>query len=349
MKISDMFFRMYIQPALGCFLRAEEGMAKAAAKTAAGVGAGYGATAAGEGAQLNPFFSREMQAQHAYDPTQLNEMLTAAGAGIGGATGAAQTSATQQAATTGNASAATKSLDDIAREKMKAAAGVSEGIAGQDVQGALALRQQGAQGLQGLYGENVKGQLAAMGQESADINAATNASKTGWLQNTEQAIETGADVFAACPAEGSKYLMADGTEQPVETLRVGDEISGIDDEPQDIEEVQSDYTDTLRVVTADGHVLRNSFTHAYALPKGGFVVAARSLGKTIVTAEGKSKIVSVEPAGKAWVFNIITNGSHTYRADGVWSLGVGDAERHVAMNEWAKVGNKLMKEMSATV
>jgi hypothetical protein len=47
---------------------------------------------------------------------------------------------------------------------------------------------------------------------------------------------------------------------------------------------------------------------------------------------------------KKFVFNIITNGSHTYRADGLWSLGVGDAERHVGMNEWAMIGNELLQE-----
>jgi len=35
----------------------------------------------------------------------------------------------------------------------------------------------------------------------------------------------------------------------------------------------------------------------------------------------------VRLAGKAKVFNVITNGSHTYRADGIWALGVGRAER----------------------
>src|ERR1035437_183766 len=105
MKISEMFFRMYIQPALGCFLRAEEGAAKAAAGTAAGVGAGLGNTAAGELGQVQPFFSREMHAEHGFDPTQLNEMLTAAGAGTGAAAGAADTEMQRQAGSSGNASA----------------------------------------------------------------------------------------------------------------------------------------------------------------------------------------------------------------------------------------------------
>jgi hypothetical protein len=175
-------------------LRAAAAQAGADATQAGTTAAGLGEQSANEGAQLNPFYSQEMKTEHAYDPTQINEMLTAAGAGVGGATGAATTEAKRNAATTGNASAGTSALDSLAREKMKTAAGVSEGVAGQDVQGALALRQAGAAGESGLYGENLKGQLGAMGQESADINAETNASKTGWLQDAEGVINTGANV-----------------------------------------------------------------------------------------------------------------------------------------------------------
>jgi hypothetical protein len=150
--------------------------------------------ASAEHAQLTPFYQREMTAEHAFDPTQLNEMLTAAGAGTGAAAGAATTEAKRQAATTGNASGQSAALDAIARERMKTGAGVSESIAGKDVEGALQMRQAGAQGMSGLYGEDLKGQLAAMGQESADINTEINASKTGWLQNVEGVIDTGANV-----------------------------------------------------------------------------------------------------------------------------------------------------------
>ena len=178
-------------------LRQETQMATNAANTAGGTASGLGSSAASELSQVSPFYTGEMKAEHAFDPTQLNELLTAAGAGVGGATGAAQTAATRQAATTGNASAGTAALDNIAREKMKAAAGTSEGIAGQDVEGALKLRQEGAAGESGLYGENLKGQLAAMGQQASDINAATQASQTGWLQQGEGILKTGAGIASA--------------------------------------------------------------------------------------------------------------------------------------------------------
>lgn len=175
-------------------LRAEESMAKNAAGVAGQVGAGLGQVAGSERSFLDPMFRREAVTEHAYDPTQINELLTAAGAGTGAAAGAAQTGLERQAATTGNPSAITASMQQLARDQMKAKAGASEGVAAQDVMGAQQLRQQGLAGESGLYGENLKGQLAAMGQQAEDINAATNASKTGWLQNAEGIINTGANV-----------------------------------------------------------------------------------------------------------------------------------------------------------
>jgi hypothetical protein len=209
MKISEMFFRMYIQPVLGCFLRAEEGMAKNAAKTAANVGDNLGSVAASERGVLQPFYQREMSAEHMFDPSQINEMLTAAGAGTGATTGALESAMQRQAATTGNASGATKGLQELARDRMKAASGASTGIAAQDVMGAKQLQQQGAAGMSGLYGENLKGQLDAMGQVSGDINAATNASKSGWLQNVEGVAKTAAGI-AKMFAPGGQGGSGDG-------------------------------------------------------------------------------------------------------------------------------------------
>jgi hypothetical protein len=151
----------------------------------------------------------------------------------------------------------------------------------------------------------------------------------------------GSIVGAICPAEGSLYLLSDGSEVFVETLKAGDMIAGIDGEVQTIEEIQTDIVPVLRVITDNGFVARNSKTHAYALPVGGFVVAVHSLGKTVLTAFGKARIIRVEEDGEDKVFNVITNGSHTYRADGIWALGVGEAERHVTMESWNQIGRKL--------
>ena len=321
------------------------GQAKANEGQSQGVAGQLGSNAATQGAHLNPFFTQEMNAKHSLDPNQQNELLTNAEAGAGGAFGGAEGMINANAARTGNATTLTKSLDEMAREKAKSAAGASEGIAAQDITGAKALNQQGAAGLQGLYGTNVSGQLGAMKQANEDVSTEMAAQAPSLMSDINQVGQLGGNIAGAiCPAEGSMYLMADGTEKPVEELKVGELIAGIDAEPQTIEEIQSAEIDIIQVITKNGYILRNSLIHAYALPKGGFTVAAKSLGKRILTATGPSKVVSVEPAGTAFVFNIITDGSHTYRADGVWGLGVGDGERQVGSNVWARINHKLAKE-----
>ena len=159
------------------------------ANQAGQVAGGYGASAAGEGAQLNPFFSQEMKTQHGYTPGQTSELLTAAEAGAGGATGALSGELQANAARTGNATGVGKSLDEMARDRSKAAAGASEGIAAQDVLGAKQLNQQGAQGMSGLYGVNTNAQLNAMKTQGADTQAAAQMNQ-GWLKPLEGIVGT---------------------------------------------------------------------------------------------------------------------------------------------------------------
>ena len=134
----------------------------------------FGSQAGTEGAALNPFFTQEMKAQHGLTPGQQNEMLTASEAGAGGALGGLGAGIQNNAARTGNATGVGKTLDEMARDRSKAAAGSSEAIAAQDVGMAKQANQQGAAGMQGLYNTNVGGQLSAMKQQGSDLSAAAN-------------------------------------------------------------------------------------------------------------------------------------------------------------------------------
>ena len=171
-------------------LRGAAAAAGKAADEASQTGEQLGTEAQQSEAELQPFFSREMQAEHLYDPSQINELLTSAGAGIGGAAGSADEQMKREAELTGNPNAVSAGQQQLARDKMKTAAGVGEGVASQDVMGAKQLNQEGAAGMSGLHGTDLKGQLEAMGQIAPDINAEVNANKTGWLQNAEGVIGT---------------------------------------------------------------------------------------------------------------------------------------------------------------
>lgn len=187
----------YVGP-VALAVRSLVNQAQNAATNAGNVGAGYGSQASDASANLTPFYTSEMRSNHLFNPSQMNELLTAAEAGSGGATGAIVGQGQQDVARTRNASGFTKTLDEAARDKAKAAAGSSEGIAAQDVMGAKQLNQAGAAGMQGLYGTDVNAQLKAMGQQSEDINAATQAGQHGWLQNLTGTLGAlGADASGA--------------------------------------------------------------------------------------------------------------------------------------------------------
>jgi hypothetical protein len=139
-----------------------------------------------------------MRAQHGFTPGQTNEMQTAGEAGAGGAIGGASGQLADQAARTRNASGFAKNLDEMARDRSKAAAGTSEGIAAEDVMGAKKLNQEGAAGLGEMYGTDVNAQLKSMGQQNEDINTAIQAGKSGWLQNMTGVLGAlGGDASAA--------------------------------------------------------------------------------------------------------------------------------------------------------
>lgn len=193
-----MILTLLFQGVFPCFLGLGGGQYNAQARQneaqASGLATGLGQQATAEGAQLNPFFTNEMTAKHGFDPNQTNEMLTAAESGSGGAFGGAEGALKANAARTGNATALSKDLGQLARDKGKAAAGTSEGIAAQDVMGAKDLNQRGAAGLQGLYGTNVSGQLGAMKQANEDVSTEQATQGGDWLSQLTRLSNFGGSI-----------------------------------------------------------------------------------------------------------------------------------------------------------
>ena len=192
---------------------------------------------------------------------------------------------------------------------------------------------------QGLASTEQQGENAALNTEESGSNK-----PSFWQELGQEAITGGGTLLANkfCPAEGSLYLMADGSEIKVELLSLGDKLLGIDGEPQTIEAIERAPAKVLRIETAGGLVLRCSRVHAFALPMGGFATAGKVKGKRILVERGDNLVSSVEPDGEATVYNVITDGSHTYRANGMWSLGVGEAERAVTMDEWNRIAEEVL-------
>ena len=161
--------------------------AQAQAKNVAGTAGTEQGQLFGEGqaiqSQLTPFLTRELTAQHSMSPTQINELLTAAGAGAGGATGAFTGQAELESARTRNTGGLTASLDAMARGRQQALAKGSEGIAAEDVQGALANRQAAAGELGEMGRADTSQALQALGLQNQAIGEEIQAGQSGWFQN----------------------------------------------------------------------------------------------------------------------------------------------------------------------
>lgn len=155
-----------------------------AATTAGNTAAGYGANANSIGSQLVPYLSRQLQNPSGLSQQDIGAQLTAGLAGSGGSNSGLAGAASKMGATTRNPMGFSAALDAAAQQRDKAAAGTSEGIAAKNANVKLQQQADASKGLSGLYGMDTQAQSDAMRNQTGDINAETDASKTGWLQNT---------------------------------------------------------------------------------------------------------------------------------------------------------------------
>ena len=158
-----------------------------AATTAGNVGAGYGAGAAGVNSQLLPFLTRELNNPQGYTQQQQGAMLGAAEGGAGGSTAGLTTEANLASARDRNSGGFSGALDDAARQKDKALAGASEGIAAKSAGLQNEQQQQGASGLAGIQGMDTNAQLKSMGLVPEDLSAQSSLNNTsGWLNELDK-------------------------------------------------------------------------------------------------------------------------------------------------------------------
>lgn len=165
-------------------MRSAQNQAGKAATTATDTGTQLGSEAQGIGSTITPFLTSELEHPQGFSQGDISAQTAAAMGGAGGANAGIVGQANQEAATSRNAGGFQAALDDAARQRSKAAAGASEGIAANNAQLKQTQQQDAASGLQKMYGTDTSGMLDAMGQVPQDINAQTNAGSQGWLQNT---------------------------------------------------------------------------------------------------------------------------------------------------------------------
>ena len=186
-------------------MRGAQSQASNAFTNAQNTSTDLGSEAQGIGSNLTPFLTQEMEHPQGFSQQDLSAQTGAALAGAGGANAGIVGQANQEAATTHNAGGFQAVLDDAARQRSKAAAGASEGIAAQNAQLKQTQQQEGAAGLGKLYGTDTSGMLDAMGQQNQDINSEVNANNSGWLQNTLGVISAINGSAKAAAGLGAKF------------------------------------------------------------------------------------------------------------------------------------------------
>jgi hypothetical protein len=183
--------------------RAAQNAAKNAENTATGVQAQEQASANEASAALTPFYRQEMNATHAFNPEQTNELLNYAEGPAAGSAATTAGKASSEMARTRNTSGFAPALDQAARDRNSAVSTASEGVGAQDILGAKQLNQEGAEGMAGMYGTDTNAMLKAMGQQGEDINSWVNADNSrGWMQQLNDAMKMAGKVGSSIAGGG---------------------------------------------------------------------------------------------------------------------------------------------------
>jgi hypothetical protein len=154
------------------------------AKTGQALASTYGDRASSGYNVLTPTLNKMATSPQGFDPQTMANMTTAAKQSIGGATAGIVGQGMQRAAATNNAGSFGPAATQIAHDATAQLSDAALGIQNRDAMLKEQHREQGIQGLEGLYGENVGAGENALGLSTGALNAQTNARQSGWLQNT---------------------------------------------------------------------------------------------------------------------------------------------------------------------
>lgn len=180
-------------------MRSAVNQAQQAATTAGNTAAGYNSTASGIGGSLIPFESRQLQNPSGMSQQDIGSQLAASAAGAGGATSGLQGAASKMGATTRNPMGFSSALDSAARQRTAAEAKGSEQIQANNADVKLNQQQQAGSALGNLYGMSSRAGAENSGQVAGDVDAASKANSTGWLQDSTGvlgALSGGVDSYA---------------------------------------------------------------------------------------------------------------------------------------------------------
>ena len=149
-----------------------------------------------------------------------------------------------------------------------------------------------------------------------------SAPKTTPMSVLQPLLSAGGTVGSAalCVCEFTPIRMADGSEESVEKLRMGDAVKGLGGPNAIVGIDREDSVPCYALKTESGLYLKASGSHTLALHGGGYVLVKDSRSMIVLTERGWEKVVHLEPTEPAQVFKLRLNGSHTYFSGGIVSL-----------------------------
>lgn len=168
---------------LGAEMRSAVNQAKGAYNETNATGQNELNSASQIGESLIPGLEREANNPEGFTPEQENNMLVAGEQGAGGAESGIAGAAASRMARTRNSAGYSNVLDEAARDKTRTLSDNALGIKNQSARLGLQRQQQAQSELGGLYGTDTEAGLKAESLLPEDVNAESEAGKSGWFQN----------------------------------------------------------------------------------------------------------------------------------------------------------------------
>ena len=157
--------------------RAEEALAKQNARTGQSLENQYNSTSQSELGGLLPAYQTEAAHPMGFAPNDVAQMNTAAQQSEGGSTAGAVGQGNLEAARNRNSGSFAPALDSAATGAGKNLSQAALGVNEQNAQLKEQQRQQGLQGMLGLYDTSVGAGMNALGESNNAVNAGTSASQ----------------------------------------------------------------------------------------------------------------------------------------------------------------------------
>ena len=130
----------------------------------------------------------------------------------------------------------------------------------------------------------------------------------------------GAGINAFCFAEGTKILMADGTEKAIEDIASGDEVATDSGNTAVVLEVMEPHYNEVYEITCDGGKVKTTATQPLMLADGKNYVFASDVEEGIVLRR-VGKVQSVRHVGTLKVYDFETTDDNQYIANGFVAMG----------------------------